>query len=66
MASLYLTGIDNAIIEVDNEEIPIMDGSAKDFLNSLRKIKIKKLDKKRKYLRVTERVAHNIGEKNIN
>ncbi len=65
LASLYLTGIDNAIIEVDNEEVPIMDGSAKDFLNSLRKIKIKKLDKKRKYLRVTERVAHNFGEKKI-
>ena len=33
LASLYIAGIDSAIIEIDNEEIPIMDGSAKDFRN---------------------------------
>ena len=42
--------IDNAVIEIDNEEVPIMDGSAKDFLTSLKKIPIKTLEKKRKYL----------------
>ena len=31
LAALYIRGIDNAIIEIDNEEVPIMDGSAKDF-----------------------------------
>ena len=31
LASLYICGIDNAIIEIDSEEIPIMDGSAKEF-----------------------------------
>ena len=30
LASLYICGIDNAIIEIDSEEIPIMDGSAKE------------------------------------
>ena len=35
LASLYIAGIDSAIIEIDNEEIPIMDGSAKDFLEIL-------------------------------
>ena len=32
LAALYIAGIDSAIIEIDNEEVPIMDGSAKDFL----------------------------------
>ena len=32
LAALYITGVDNVIIEIDNEEVPIMDGSAKFFL----------------------------------
>ena len=32
LAALYVSEIDNALIEIDNEEIPIMDGSAKEFL----------------------------------
>ena len=32
LARFYISGVDNAIIEIDNEEVPIMDGSAKDFL----------------------------------
>ena len=32
LAAFYIAGIDNALIEIDNEEVPIMDGSAKDFL----------------------------------
>ena len=35
LAALYIRGIDNVIIEIDNEEVPIMDGSAKDFLNNI-------------------------------
>ena len=48
LAAFYITGIDNAIIEINNEEIPIMDGSAKDFLNIIKNTKIKELSKKRK------------------
>ena len=42
LASLYIMGIDNALIEIDNIEVPIMDGSAKDFLEILKKKEIKK------------------------
>ena len=31
LAAIYISGIDNVTIEIDNEEIPIMDGSAKNF-----------------------------------
>ena len=31
MGALFGLGIDNALIEIDNEEVPILDGSAKEF-----------------------------------
>ena len=40
LAAFYIAGIDNALVEIDSEEIPIMDGSAKDFLDVFKKIKI--------------------------
>ena len=48
LAALYIVGVDNAIIEIDNEEVPIMDGSAKDFLEVLNKSETISLTKKRK------------------
>ena len=38
LAALYIVGIDNAIIEIDNEEVPIMDGSSRDFINAFEKM----------------------------
>jgi UDP-3-O-[3-hydroxymyristoyl] N-acetylglucosamine deacetylase len=35
MGALFGLGIDNAIIEIDNEEVPILDGSAKDFIEKI-------------------------------
>ena len=35
LAAFYIAGIDNALVEINNEEVPIMDGSSKDFLNIL-------------------------------
>ncbi len=56
LASLYIAGIDNATIEINKEEVPIMDGSAKDFLDVLKKINLKKLPKKRKYLQILNKI----------
>ena len=41
LAAMYIANIDNAIIEIDGEEVPIMDGSAKDFLRALNQTEIK-------------------------
>ena len=38
LAAFYITGIDNIIVEVNNSEMPIMDGSSKDFVNLIKKI----------------------------
>ena len=65
LASFYISGIDNAIVEIDNEEVPIMDGSAVIFINEIQKQNLKELSKKRKYLRVLKKVDLVDGEKKI-
>ena len=35
MCALFGLGIDNALIEIDNEEVPILDGSAKMFIDKI-------------------------------
>jgi len=65
LAALYIKGIDNALIEINNEEVPIMDGSAKNFLDVLNNTKIKVLPEKRNFLKVTEKIELIEGEKSI-
>jgi UDP-3-O-[3-hydroxymyristoyl] N-acetylglucosamine deacetylase len=35
MGALFGLGIDNALVEIDNEEVPILDGSAKEFIEKI-------------------------------
>ena len=63
LAAFYISGIDNVIVEIDNEEVPIMDGSAVVFVNEIQKQNLKELTKKRKYLRILKKVALQDGEK---
>ena len=65
LAALYIAEIDNAIIEIDNEEVPIMDGSAKEFLKILGTVETKILSKKRKYLKILDKIKLIDGERNI-
>ena len=65
LAAFYISGIDNVMVEIDNEEVPIMDGSAVDFINEIRKQNLKELSKKRKYLRVLKKVNLEDGDKKI-
>ena len=65
LASLYILGIDNVLIEIDNEEVPIMDGSAKDFIEILEKIKLKTSSGKRKYLKILEKIELVDGSRKI-
>ncbi|WP_075534287.1 UDP-3-O-acyl-N-acetylglucosamine deacetylase [Candidatus Pelagibacter communis] len=65
LAALYVSEIDNAVIEIDSEEVPIMDGSARNFVEIFKKTELKTLNKKRKYLKVLKKISLNDGEKNI-
>ena len=46
VAAFYITGIDNVLVEVDNAEIPIMDGSSKDFMKIINNAGIEEQSKK--------------------
>ena len=43
MGALFCLGIDNVIIEIDNEEVPILDGSAKNFIELIKTAGVKKV-----------------------
>jgi len=57
MAALRVAEIDNALIDVDNQELPIMDGSAKPFYDALSSAEILVQKAPRKYLKVKKRIA---------
>ena len=65
LAALYVSEIDNAVIEINSEEVPIMDGSARDFVETFKKTELKTLNKKRKYLKILKKISLSDGEKNI-
>ena len=65
LAALYINGIDNAVIEIDKQEVPIMDGSSKDFLKVLKKTPLIDQVKKRKYLKISNKVVLLDGERKI-
>lgn len=57
MAALWGAGVDNAVIEVDGPEAPIMDGSSEPFLALIREAGIRRLDTPRKVIRVVKEVS---------
>ena len=65
LAALYITGIDNALIEVNASEVPIMDGSSKEFVETILKVGIKKQNAKRKYLKILKKFEFKHDEKFI-
>ena len=65
LAALYIAGIDNAIIEIDNEEVPIMDGSSRDFINAFEKNDLVNQTKKRKYLKISSKIEIIDGKRRI-
>ena len=58
-------GIDNAIVELDNLELPILDGSAKPFVEMIQKAGIRKQRRPRKYLKIARELELREGDKFI-
>jgi len=56
MGALYGLGIDNALIEIDNQEVPILDGSAKLFVEAISKIGIKNSDAPIKIVKILKKI----------
>ena len=65
MGALFGLGIDNALIEIDNEEIPILDGSAKQFIDEIISAGLNISDAPIKIIKINKKVDFNDGEKKI-
>ena len=65
LAALYITGVDNALIEISNLEVPIMDGSSKEFVETIRSVGTKSQNDKRKYLKIIKKFELKENEKFI-
>src|SRR6476660_8855144 len=52
LAALYALGVDNAVVEVDGPEVPIMDGSAAPFVAAIDQVGIETLSAPRRYIQV--------------
>lgn len=63
MAALYGMKISNAIIEVQGEEIPILDGSSLRFVEQISRVGIKRQVRSRKILKVLKKIKVTDGEK---
>jgi UDP-3-O-[3-hydroxymyristoyl] N-acetylglucosamine deacetylase len=62
MAALYGLGIDNAVVELDGPEVPILDGSAAPFVEAIDAVGIATLAARRRYLRVLKPVGVTAGD----
>jgi UDP-3-O-[3-hydroxymyristoyl] N-acetylglucosamine deacetylase len=56
MGALFGLGIDNALIEIDNEEVPILDGSAKEFITKILKVGLTVSDKPIKIIKINQKI----------
>ena len=65
MGALYGLGVDNALIEIDNQEVPILDGSAKVFVEEISKIGIKNSDAPIKIVKIKKKIEFKDGNKTI-
>ena len=65
LSALIGTGIDNAIIELDNLELPILDGSALPFVEMIQRAGIRKQRRARSYLRICRELELREGNKFI-
>ena len=65
MAALYGKGVDNLLIEIDSEEVPILDGSSKNFVEAISLADFEISDQPIKIITIDKEVVYNEGEKSI-
>ena len=65
MGALFGLGIDNALIEIDNQEVPILDGSAKNFIEKIISAGFNVSDSPIKVIKINKEISYNDGERYI-
>jgi UDP-3-O-[3-hydroxymyristoyl] N-acetylglucosamine deacetylase len=65
LSTFYSMGIDNAYVEIDNLEVPILDGSGKCFVEMIQEAGIRQSRRRKRYLRIRKPVSVEGGGKRI-
>src|SRR6056300_1501854 len=65
MGALFSVGIDNSIIEIDNEEVPILDGSAKEFIDKILKTGFNVSSNPIKIIKINKKIEFKDGDRAI-
>ena len=65
MGALFVAGVDNALIEIDNEEVPILDGSANEFVKKIFATGLEVSQSPIKIIKINKKVEFRNGEKFI-
>ena len=65
MAAFFGEGIDNALVEINASEIPILDGSASEFVEAIRSVGTKEQSAQRQFIKVEKKIEVKEGEKFI-
>ena len=65
MSALWTLGVDNAVIDIDAPETPIMDGSACAYAKAITETGVADQDAERKFYHVTEKMVYTIPEKGV-
>ena len=65
MGALFGLGVDNALIEIDNQEVPILDGSAKEFIDKIISSGFKISNSAIKVIKINKEIKYSNGERFI-
>ena len=65
MGAFFGLGIDNALVEIDNEEVPILDGSAKEFIKKIVTAGLKVSNSPIKIIKINKKIEFKDGERKI-
>ena len=65
MAALYICKVDNLVVKIDGGEVPIMDGSSIEFVEKIKEIGLRTLEKNRQFIKINKRVELKLDDKSI-
>ena len=65
MGALFGLGVDNVLVEIDKNEVPILDGSAKEFIEKIKDAGLKVSNSPIKIIKINKKIEFKDGEKEI-
>ena len=65
MSALWTLGVDNALVDIDGPEAPIMDGSAREYAIAIEEVGVEEQAADRQYFQITEKMVYTIPEKGV-